>query len=79
MNLLVGVGPPGVLDGAGVDVAVGLEVAVNVGCGVSVSVKAGREGAGLAGNAHRPGSLPVGWKPTAQRQVLSTSASALSG
>jgi hypothetical protein len=85
INLLVGVGPPGVIEGAGVEVSEGSEVAVavgfdvEVGWGVAMAVKVGRNGAGVAGKAHRPGSLPVGVKPTAQRQVLSTSANALSG
>ena len=64
-------------DGPGVGVSVGSDE--EVGLGVLVTVKAGRKGAGVAGKSHRPGSLPVGVKPTAQRQVLSTSASALRG
>jgi len=36
-------------------------------------------GVGVGGTGQIPGSLPTGVKPTAQRQLLSTEASALIG
>ena len=41
--------------------------------------KTGGGGVGVGGTGHMPGSLPVGMKPTDQRQVLSSSAMALIG